>query len=708
MLDKLIFLLWLLIWTLGGLLLASSAFHLPRRLVFGVGLTLGAVTQVWFANLFGFFLPAPIAFWGGALLTLALGLAFTFSSSLKANLNHPTQSHQATRTQSFLLRVFESLSLRVKAWGLFRYSRKEILRVILPESASHVAALIFLTFIFTAIGRGLLLFEDYQNLPTISLMARGDIPPTFALDPNVRFGYHYLMLLFAAQITLLGDVVPWNALDFTRGLFFALTLLLTYLWVARMTRSRLAAIAGAFFAAFASGARWLLLLLPTSWVASLSDSVTLLGSAAQSVPNLAQGLTLPWAVDGGAPLPFPFAFVNGIAPPLVLSHGGSGLMVSALIVLILIVYRFAHNVQGYIILAILLAALANLSEHAYLAAFVGLGISLLLHWIRTRSLKIPRDYLPWIGLGAASGLFAAFQGGVITEIVRGFLGPKAGAAATDSYFTVGFSLNPHPTVISGHLGLLDLTNPRQLVVALFEIGPIILAIPIVAVWGWKMLKAHRWWDAALVFGGVMGLASLFLQYEGSAGVTATSRLFGDLLTPLTLYAVPLLWTWAKPRAVFIKQSLITLGFATIFSGMMLFGVELTAAQKPVLPLAMQSADVQLYDEYWNTLEPDALIFDTLPARAVTIFGRFTDSNETWYVPKQSWITLAQNPFPRDLRAAGFDYFYFTLENWETFSPEVQAALTDSCVRIVAEAEGPRSETDVRKAWRRLVDIRACE
>jgi hypothetical protein len=683
--DKLLFLLWLLTWALGGLILASAAFHLPRRLIFGVGIALGAITQVWLANLLGFILPAPIAFWGGALLTLALGLGL--------------------------------------AWPL----NLDKLRSLIPVSWGQILALLILAYLFTAIGRGLLLFEDYQNLPTISLMARGDIPPTFALDPNVRFGYHYLMLLFAAQIMKLGGIVPWNALDFTRGLFFALTLLLTYLWVGRMTRSRLAAFAGAAFAAFAGGARWLLLLLPTTWVTSLSQSITLLGSAAQAVPDLARGLTLPWAIDGGPPLPFPFAFVNGIAPPLILSHGGSGMMVSALAILILIVYRFVRDWRGGLVMVILLAALANLSEHAYLAAFVGLGLALLIHWIRTRSLKIPRDFLPWIGLGAASGLFAAFQGGVLTEIVRGLLGPRAGAAATDSYFTVGFSLNPRPTVISGHLGLLNLTNPRQLIVALFEIGPILLAIPIVAIWGWKALKAHRWWDAALVFGSVMGIASLFLQYEGSAGVTATSRLFGDLLTPLTLFAVPLLWTWAtnldrnsdcglksappadsSPRStMLIKQSLLTLGFVAIFGGMMLFGIELTAAQKPVLPLAMQTMDVQLYNDYWDKLPSDALIFDTLPARAVTIFGRFTDSNETWYVPKQSWIALAQNPFPRDLRAAGFDYFYYSLINLESFSPEVQSALEDTCVKLVVQADGIRSDT-LRPSWVRLVDIRGCE
>ncbi len=223
-----------------------------------------------------------------------------------------------------------------------------------------------------------------------------------------------------------------------------------------------------------------------------------------------------------------------------------------------------------------------------------------------------------------------------------------------------------------------------------------------------MLRAHRWWDAALVFGAVIGLASLLLQYEGSAGVTATSRLFGNLLTPLTLFAVPLLWTWAKARSLRIRQTLLSLGFVTIFGGSILFGIELIAAQKPVLPLAMGAMDVQIHDQYWDKLEPDALVFDTLPARAVTIFGRFTDSNETWYVPKESWIRLAQNPFPGALRAAGFNYFYYSLINWESFSPEVQSALDDPCVRLVIQVDGYRSDTDFRKSWLRLVDIRGCE
>ena len=425
LLELIPFLLWLLSWTIGGWLLADAALRLPRRFIFGVGLALGAVAQTWAANLLGFFLPAPVAFLGGGLVTLTLGLAFFWPFRL----------------------------------GKLR-------RALVPESWVQVVVFFAIVYIFTAIGRGLGLFEEYQNLPTISLLARGDIPPLFALDPKLRFGYHYFMLLFAAQVTRLGHILPWNALDFTRGLFFGLIMLLTYLWVGRMTRSRVAAYAGTLFAAFASGTRWLLLLLPPAWVANLSQNITLLGSAAQSVSDLPHGLTLPWNVDGGPPIPFPFAYVNGISLPHVLDHGGAAMMVTMLVILLLIVYRFWRDWRGGVVMTILLAALANLSEHIYIVMVFGLGLALVVHWIRSHSWKIPRDFLPWIAAVGISAMFAAIQGGVLTELVRGLLGLQAGAAEGGSYFTVGFAFNLHPTVISGHLGLLDLTDPRQLVLAL--------------------------------------------------------------------------------------------------------------------------------------------------------------------------------------------------------------------------------------------------
>ncbi len=208
----------------------------------------------------------------------------------------------------------------------------------------------------------------------------------------------------------LGGIVPWNALDLTRGFFFGLTILLTYLWTERMTRSRLAAYAGAVFAAFAGGTRWLMLLLPSGWVASLSRDITLLGSAAQSVPDLASGLTLPWAIDGAGPIPFPFAFVNGITPPLILSHGGSGMMVAALSILILLLYRFWCDWRGGVVMVVLLSALANLSEHAYLAAFFGLALALILHMDSLPLVEDSPELPPLDPRGCGLGLVRGFPG----------------------------------------------------------------------------------------------------------------------------------------------------------------------------------------------------------------------------------------------------------------------------------------------------------
>ncbi len=114
-----------------------------------------------------------------------------------------------------------------------------------------MADFFLLTFLFISIGRGLALFDDYQNIPTASLMATGDIPPHFALDPHFSFNYHYLLLLFAAQFMRIDSMVPWTALDASRGLIIALPLVLAWLWTYRMTRNRVASVLTSIMLMFA-------------------------------------------------------------------------------------------------------------------------------------------------------------------------------------------------------------------------------------------------------------------------------------------------------------------------------------------------------------------------------------------------------------------------------------------------------------------------
>ena len=144
--------LWALLWIIGGCLLAASLFRLQRSEAAMVGLCIGLVTETWLANVLARIIPVAIAFWLAAVLTLLGGLI-----------------------------------------AVILMKRKSI-KINFSYSLSPWLVLFLLTILFISIGRGLALFDDYQNLPTISLMATGDIPPHFALDPHFSFNYHYLLL----------------------------------------------------------------------------------------------------------------------------------------------------------------------------------------------------------------------------------------------------------------------------------------------------------------------------------------------------------------------------------------------------------------------------------------------------------------------------------------------------------------------------------
>jgi hypothetical protein len=656
-------LLWTALWSLGGWLIAISAFRAPRREAWMIGLGLGLTLQAWFANLLSHLLPVPLSFWIGAALTFGLGLIFALPS---------LRSRQGDK------------------W--------------IPIAGQWLV-LAFLIWAFYAIGRGLAIFDDYQNVPTVSLMATGDIPPHFALDPRLSFGYHYLLLLIAAQIMRLGGIAPWNALDFARAVAFGFSLMYIYLWTWRMTRSRVAATLGSIFTAFAGGVRWLLLFLPRSFVETLSGHVTLIGSAEQTVSTLADGMILPWDIDGGGPFPFPFAYANGVNSPSVMVHGGTGLLGLVIVALILLLYRRWRDWRGGVVMTALLASLAMVSESGFLILFANLGIALVAFWLINRKVSLPRSVLAW-GIVLATGFVVAlFQGGVLTDILRDQLGGPVGRT---SYHTFEFGFSWPPSVVSGHLGVLSLGDPYQLLAALLEIGPQILVLPLAIVWGVKMLRAQRWWEAGLIAGIITSLPALFIQYSGTAGITANIRLLNGLLLPTLLYAVPLLWIWAKRRSEKARVGVLLAGLISVFGGLMLFGIELVAAQKPIFPTFIHEMDAQMLEAHWNQLEPGVLVFDPYPTRAVTVFGRYTDSNETWYVPKSEWDKLAAAPDPFALHAAGFDYIYFGIEYWENLPPAYQSALQATCVRLVDERTGYRSEKDYRKSFRRLLDIRACE
>ena len=182
-------------------MLSAALFRLRRGENAMVGVAIGLTLQTWLANGIAHVLPIVYASWlSGALLCVA-GIVSTIVLPRRLQI--------------------------VSSWTQWCLLGGGVL-------------------VFTLIGRGLGIFDDYQNLPTISLMATGDVPPHFALNPSLNFGYHYFLLLVAAQLMRLGDLFPWTALDVARGLVMALPLMLAGLWAYRLTHSQLAgALAGA-------------------------------------------------------------------------------------------------------------------------------------------------------------------------------------------------------------------------------------------------------------------------------------------------------------------------------------------------------------------------------------------------------------------------------------------------------------------------------
>ncbi len=650
--------LWTALWAGGGWLLASALFHLRRAETGVVGLGIGLVLETWLANLIAHWLPVAPAFWLAAGITLLAGLLAAFLLQGRGP-------------------RFEFLPTQWVLLGL-------------------------LTLLFTAVGRGLGIFDDYQNLPTVSLMAAGDVPPHFALGPSLNFGYHYFLLLFAAQLMRLGGMFPWTALDLARGLAMALPLVLAGLWAYRLTHSRLASFLTGFLLAFAGGTRWLLLLLPAPVLSRISEQITIIGSAAATGTNLTEALLRNWVLDGGGPVAFPFAFHTGINQPFVMAHTGiSGSAILIMLLLLLTAERWRHWTAG-LVTAVLVSALALANEASFGLLMLSFALVLAL-WMFLRR-KAPRSLSRWIGILAAAGMAAVLQGGMLTEIVRGRLssGPDAG-----SYFDATPSIVWPPAIISAHFGSLSLGNPAQLMVALAEMGPILLVAPLVLAWGLKSLRLQKWYEAALIAASLWSLPVLFMALKGPL-YTATPRLMSGLFFACILYAIPLLWIWARRKSDAWKTALTAVGLATTFSGLLLFGVQLIAIQRPVYSWFISPMDARMSQDYWDKLEPGALVFDPLAFRAPTVFGRFTDSSTTWYVTRPAWEALVQEADPGRIHAAGFDYMYFDIRYWERLSPEAQALLGSACVKQVAQVDGVRGEQDARRDFRRLLDIRGCK
>lgn len=645
---------WIVLWAIGGVWLTRAAFVLQERELLPLGVLSGLVLQTVFANLLAQLLPLNLASWLAAVSVFLTGLIF--------------------------------MALRRQRW-------RDWLPPILPGQWLGLAALWAVAF---AMQRGLALFDDFAHLPTVSLLATGDVPPHFPLNGALRYPYHYFVLLVAAQVTRLSGQMVWVTLDAARALGLTLFVALMVAWAQRLTHRRLAAWLGGAAALFASGTRWLLLLLPGAWMDTLSRQVVLIGSGLASGANLEDALFSVWGIEGGGPQPYWFAVGNGFFHPGVLAQCSpvSLLDLAVLLWLLLTATRW-RNRWAAALSAFALAGLSFLTEAEVVYLYAAFGFLAVAVALRRRSLRLPRRLTDWLGVLIAGMLLGVFQGGALYDILYRLVRNEVGG----SYHTVGFAFDWQPTLVSRHLGSLNLLQPLTLLAALLEAGPLLLVLPAVIYWSWRALRAERWFEAAFGLATLLSLFSLFVQYSGSEGAANTERLY-FFFSSCLLWAVPLGWRWAQRSSARAAWAGGLLALACV-SGVVVAITNVFAMARPQASTFLGYLDAKMTQRYWNELPQDAKIFDAFPSRAVTVFGRATDTHLNWYVAKPEVREWSQHLQPRLLAQAGFGYAYLDEQDWRRLSEQDRAAWQDACVVLLEELREDAGQ------FRRLYDLHNC-
>jgi hypothetical protein len=658
------FVMFLVMW-LGGWMLAAHALRVRPRERLVVGLAAGVVLYTALANLLAYLVGSTWAFIFAAVFVLALGIISVLRSKKP---------------------WFQAGDLQ--AW---------------PQ----LLAIFLIGTVFTLILRGLAIWDDYHNLPIVSSMAAGNLPPRYYLDPSFSLSYHYGLHVFAASLQATGGLTSWSAWDLARGFTSALAIVLAWLWFKRVTRSDLSAYFGAALLTFGSGTLWLLSLLPDKLLLWVSAHAPLANSALDSGPNLAANLSRPFLFQGGPALQMPVSFLGSLFVPVVLNwNGTSSLYLVCIFILLLENERKLFSVIPVLVSGLVFSLMALNAEYAYALFLAGSFLVALVFAIR--NLRAHRKLSPglWRILATLllSLLIVIFQGGVFTELLRNFFFGNLDKS-TPALGTAGFFLQWPPALIADYFKPLSIFNPAQVLVSLAEIGPAILLIPIVINWTWKLGKKGHFIESGLGLSGLLGFILPFFVHYGVERDTARISSFGlEIFLVVSVPALTLLLKGGSARL----RGLILGGFGlTIISGIVVFAVLFTAITTPQLTYFVDTQDARMSSLEWDRLQPGAWVLDRIPYRAVTLFGLPTRSGPLSapvdFSTYPEWSALVKNPDPRLVSGSGYRYIYMDNTWWAGLSEQQQASLSLPCAKIVREM-GDQSSND----WRRLLDVSQCK
>jgi hypothetical protein len=645
-----------IIWLLGGWLLATHAFHLERRERLIVGFGLGLVPYLWFVNLLGHWVPSLTAFVLAGILVLLIGIAF------------------AWRGERPILRWKD-----FEVWHL-------------------LIAGIILVWIFTRIGIGISWFDDRKNLAIISTMAAGDIPPHFYMNSAFYFAYHYGFQLFGASLVRLGGLFPWSAFDLSKAIVGAYSVLLAYLLGRRYIKNVWGGLVMAVVFTFATGTRYLLLLLPVSILDKIDKVVKIKLVEQDFTSALLAGLDS----STGPPFPFNIAYLNSIKswPRFIALQAGPGTLAIVILILIWLLASRSKRSYSFLILIILFSMWGLSWEATYGLFLLGGIVVTIINWIGSRKISTISPVSLAMFLSVPVVLI---QGGTITELLRkeiwGSVVEIAEAPAL-SQGVLGFSLRWPPAIPTTHLSTLHLSSPYKVLVGLFELGPVVLFAPLIIVWAWRLYRKGDWTIGALNVSSLIGFSiPIFLSYRIDRDIT---RLMAYSIDVWTFLLVLFVYNYAGKWAKQLRQlGIVALGLM-IFGGVVIAGTTLTAAAHPTITYGFTELDSNIASDLWDQLPPGSEIFDPAQWRVTVLTGRLTHSAISSNVPLPEWEGLRANPTLDDLLAKGYRYIYIDESWWLEIPPDSRQSLSSSCVAVLAEYQTESGE------FRRLVDITGCQ
>jgi hypothetical protein len=321
---------------------------------------------------------------------------------------------------------------------------------------------------------------------------------------------------------------------------------------------------------------------------------------------------------------------------------------------------------------------------------------------RVKRRPLPKGQLATWGIPLiVSGFLTLVQGGYITGGFMSLLSHITGFSypivATDFQ---GFSLRWPLAVPSGHFGPLSLFDPGQVVIMLAEAGLAIVLLPLAIIYWLGKLKHNDRFPQALAAGAVVSfLFPVFFKYGLDFDIT---RLVGAALWLGFVLAFPIVWLWlVNARQGFRVLAGIGYGVA-IYSGLVMLAVELIAIQLPQTTYYLQYRESNFSKPYWNKLEKGAQILDSKPERSVLLFGRASFAAEDVYARSPRWVALVANPDPAIVASEGYSYVYMDNGWWQKLSPELRAAYSQPCVKLVSEMDIGGGQN------RRLYNIQSCK